>query len=168
MASGKSKSGAVKIKPGRETAGRESAGRKPAESQRPGLREMLVTGGSSFTRQRAAVFDYLRGIDHHPTADEVFIAVKQELPKISLATVYKNLEALVACGAASKLTYGDSAARYEIRKDHHYHSRCLKCGRIFDIKPAASEQLLKLIKAPSGFKVEDYRIELLGHCKNCR
>src|SRR5262249_2149058 len=132
------------------------------------LRQMLDAQGSSFTRQRAAVFDHLCQVDNHPTAEEVFVAVKRELPKISLATVYKNLEALVACGAASKLTYGDSAARYEIRTDHHYHSRCLKCGLISDINPSARERFLKQIKAPGGFKVEDYRVELLGYCKNCK
>src|SRR5215813_34935 len=163
MTRGKSKISAAGAAPVRKRAGR-----KEAESQRSALRQMLVTSGSSFTRQRGAVFDYLSRVDHHPTAEEVFIAVKQEQPKISLATVYKNLEALVACGAASKLTYGDSAARYEIRTDHHYHSRCLKCGRITDVSPAAGGQLLQLIKAPSGFKVEDYRVELLGHCKNCK
>ena len=163
MTRGKSKTVATETSPSRK-----GAGRKEAERQRSALRQMLVKSGSSFTRQREAVFDYLRRVDHHPTADEVFIAVKQKAPKISLATVYKNLEALVACGAASKLTYGDSAARYEIRTDHHYHSRCLKCGRITDVAPAAGEQLFKLIKAPSGFKVEDYRVELLGRCKDCR
>jgi Fe2+ or Zn2+ uptake regulation protein len=163
MTRGKSETREVKVKPGRK-----GAGPKEAERQRLALRQMLVTSGSSFTRQRAAVFEYLRQVDHHPTAEEVFIAVKQEAPKISLATVYKNLEALVACGAVSKLTYGDSAARYEIRTDHHYHSRCLKCGRITDVDPTAGDQLLRLIKAPSGFRVEDYRVELLGHCKNCK
>ncbi|HKX28381.1 MAG TPA: transcriptional repressor [Blastocatellia bacterium] len=132
------------------------------------LRERLESQGGHFTRQRAAVFEYLSRVDHHPTAEEVFLAVKSGLPKISLATVYKNLEALVACGAASKLTYGDSAARYDIRTDHHYHTHCLGCGRIADLEPEAGEQLLKLIKLPGGFKVEGYRLEISGYCKNCR
>jgi Fe2+ or Zn2+ uptake regulation protein len=136
--------------------------------EKSGLREMLDRQGSHFTRQRAAVFDYLGKVDHHPTAEEVFLAVKRELPRISLATVYKNLEALVACGAASKLIYGDSAARYDIRTDHHYHSRCLNCGRITDLEPEAGRQMLKLVKLPSGFKVEDYHVEILGYCKSCR
>ncbi|MCI0336064.1 MAG: transcriptional repressor [Acidobacteria bacterium] len=131
------------------------------------LREMLDLRGAHFTRQRAAVFDYLNRVDHHPTAEEVFLAVKQGLPRISLATVYKNLEALVGCGAASKLTYGDGAARYDVRTDHHYHTRCLKCGRITDLEPEAGKQLLKLIKPPRGFKVEDYHLEVLGYCKSC-
>jgi len=132
------------------------------------LRALLDTRGVNFTRQRAAVYDYLCRVDHHPTAEDVFLAVKQELPRISLATIYSNLEALVACGAASKLTSGDGAARYDIRTDHHYHSRCLKCGRITDLEPEADEQLLELIKPPSGFKIENYRVEILGHCKGCR
>ena len=158
----KSKKATIGVKSGR------SGGRKEAERQRLALRQMLGTRGANFTRQREAVFGYLRQVDHHPTAEEVFVAVKREMPKISLATVYKNIEALVACGAASKLTYGESAARYEIRTDHHYHARCLKCGLISDVNPAAGEQALKLIKAPGGFKVEDYRVELLGYCKNCK
>jgi Fe2+ or Zn2+ uptake regulation protein len=163
MTRDKSKTKAIKVK-----AGRKSAGRKGVERQRLALRQLLDTQGASLTRQREAVFDYLRRVDHHPTAEDVFVAVKRELPKISLATVYKHLEALVACGAASKLTYGDSAARYEIRTDHHYHARCLKCGLIADVSQAMGEQALKLIKAPSGFKIADYRVELLGYCKNCK
>ena len=158
----KSNKAAVKVRPGQGGRQRE------VERQRLALRRMLDARGGNFTRQREAVFGYLSQVGHHPTAEEVFVAVKRELPKISLATVYKNLEALVACGAASKLTYGDSAARYEIRTDHHYHARCLKCGLIADVNPAAGKQALKVIKAPGGFKVEDYRVELLGYCKNCK
>src|SRR5262249_51938370 len=126
----KAKTGKASVKAGRKDAGREEAGRR-------GLRRMLEARGANFTRQRAAVFEYLGRAKHHPTAEEVFVAVKRELPKISLATVYKNLEALVACGAASKLTSGDSATCYEIRTDPHFHSRCLKCGRITDVNPPA-------------------------------
>ena len=137
---------------------------KAAEALRP----MLTEQGASLTRQRTAVFSYLSHAVHHPTAEEVFLAVKPELPKISLATVYKNLEALVACGAASKLTYCDGAARYDIRTDHHYHSRCLGCGRITDLEPQGGEELAKLVKPPSGFQIEDYRVEVVGYCKDCK
>ncbi|MFN0088016.1 MAG: Fur family transcriptional regulator [Blastocatellia bacterium] len=132
------------------------------------LRSKLSEVGASYTRQRAAVYDYLRGAGTHPTAEEVFLGVKGALPRISLATVYKNLESLVACGMASKLSGGEGAARYDIRTGHHYHSRCVKCGGIADLEPAAAGELRRLLRAPAGFKVENYRIELLGHCKNCQ
>ncbi|HYP53561.1 MAG TPA: transcriptional repressor [Pyrinomonadaceae bacterium] len=132
------------------------------------LRRQLRTRGAQLTSQRAAVFEYLSGVEHHPTAEDVFLAVKQKLPRISLATVYKNLEALVNCGAASKLSYGDAAARYDIRTDHHYHTRCLACGRIWDLDAREGSDALARIKPQAGFQVQDYRLELLGLCRECR
>lgn len=132
------------------------------------LKSKLEARGAHLTQQRAAVFDYLGQVEHHPTAEEVYLAVKQKLPKISLATVYKNLEALVNCGAISKLAYGDAAARYDIRTDHHYHTRCLGCGKIWDLDAKAGSDWLKQVKPQPGFAVKDYRLELLGYCRECR
>jgi Fe2+ or Zn2+ uptake regulation protein len=137
------------------------------QQQTHALRQRLDERGSHLTRQRAAVFDYLSRVSHHPSAEEIYHAVKRKLPRISLATVYKNLEKLVECGVASKLTYGDAAARYDIRTDHHYHTRCLACGKIQDIDASEGVETLRQIK-PRGFNVTDYRLELLGHCRDCR
>jgi len=136
--------------------------------QKEELRKQLRAQGSQFTAQRVAVYDYLSGVDHHPTAEEVFFAVKRKIPRISLATVYKNLEALVSCGAVSKLSYGDAAARYDIRTDHHYHTRCLDCGKVGDLDAVKGIAALKHIKPHGGFTVKDYRLELLGYCRDCR
>jgi len=139
------------------------------QSQRQAvLRQKLRTQGAQLTSQRAAVYDYLSGVEHHPTAEEVFLAVKPNLPRLSLATVYKNLEALVKCGAVSKLTYGDAAARYDIRTDHHYHTRCFGCGKIWDLDVQGGFDLLTQIRPQAGFEVKDYRLELLGYCRECR
>lgn len=132
------------------------------------LRERLDSLGGHMTRQRAAVYHYLSGVDYHPTAEEVYLAVKRELPRISLATVYKNLEALVNCGVAKRLTIGDGAARYDIRTDHHYHSHCLVCGGMVDLEPEAERSLPDLVRVPAGFQVASYRIEVLGYCAQCR
>ncbi|MEJ7616615.1 MAG: transcriptional repressor [Pyrinomonadaceae bacterium] len=132
------------------------------------LRQKLNTKGAQLTTQRAAVYNYLSTVKHHPTAEEVFLAVKPKLPRISLATVYKNLEALVQCGAVSKLTYGDASARYDIRTDHHYHTRCFTCGKIWDLNAQQGSALLAQIKPQAGFEVKDYRLELLGYCRDCR
>jgi Fe2+ or Zn2+ uptake regulation protein len=132
------------------------------------LRERLDVLGGHMTRQRTAVYRYLGGVDHHPTAEEVYREVKRELPRISLATVYKNLESLVNCGVAKKLTIGDGAARYDIRTDHHYHSHCLKCGGMVDLEPEAERVLPELVKVSLGFQVTSYRIEVLGFCARCR
>jgi Fur family peroxide stress response transcriptional regulator len=132
------------------------------------LRENLSSSGFHFTRQRAAVFDFLRSVEHHPTAEEVYLAIKKELPKVSLATVYKNLEALITAGLASRLNYGDGSARYDIRTDHHHHLRCLQCGKMWDMEASENSAWLKKMKARAGFQVLDYRLDLLGQCRDCR
>jgi Fe2+ or Zn2+ uptake regulation protein len=123
--------------------------------------------GQRSTRQRQAVYDYLRGVHHHPTADDVYHAVRRRLPRVSLATVYNALELLVRSGRASKLTYGDAAARYDIRTDAHAHARCLACGRVDDVETHPSARWLAGLR-PRRFTVSGFRFEILGHCRDCR
>ena|SRR5205823_7907697 len=136
----------------------ESATCEPAE-----LRRALEQAGWRFTRQRAAVYSYLRTADTHPTAEQVYLAVRKELPNISLATVYKALEALVDVKLAAKLADADGPARYDCRSDEHYHVRCLETGQVHDLAlPYDPELPVKL--APR--LVEDLRrqgIEIIGH-----
>jgi Fe2+ or Zn2+ uptake regulation protein len=141
-----------------------------ASAPRAELRSVLQRAGWRFTRQRAAVYGYLCSVHTHPTAEEVFEAVRPALPKISLATVYKSLEALVACNLAAKLGFGEGAARYDCRTENHYHFRCLKTGQVRDLPiPHDPELVAKLdgeagaILQQQGFKVTDYRLELLGY-----
>lgn len=139
----------------------------PAESEAR-LREALEANGQRFTEQRAAVYRYLLGTDQHPTADDVFTAVRVDLPDISLATVYKSLETLVGCGLATKLTYGDGSARYDGRTDPHPHARCLTCGTVIDVPGRLDPSALERLGPVTGFEIEGYRLELVGHCDSCR
>jgi len=132
------------------------------------LREALDLNGQRFTEQRAAVYRFLSSTDKHPTADEVFLAVRSEVSVISLATVYKSLETLVGCGLAIKLASGDGSARYDGRTDPHHHARCLNCSRMFDLPGEVREpELPELDEGPAGFRVTGYRLELTGYCTSC-
>jgi Fe2+ or Zn2+ uptake regulation protein len=132
------------------------------------LRTALEARGQRFTEQRAAVYHYLTSTDKHPTADEVFLAVRSEVPAVSLATVYKSLETLVGCDLATKLTYSDGSARYDGRTDPHHHARCLVCSRIFDIPGhLPADGLPGLEDGARGFHVTGYRLELTGYCRDC-
>jgi Fe2+ or Zn2+ uptake regulation protein len=131
------------------------------------LREALEASGQRFTEQRAAVYRCLAATAEHPTADEVYTAVRQEIADISLATVYKALETLVGCGLAAKLTYGDGSARYDPRTDDHFHLRCLACGAVIDVGGAEVSGSLPEIRPSNGFRVEGYRLEVVGHCADC-
>lgn len=131
------------------------------------LREALEATGQRFTEQRAAVYRFLRGSTEHPTADEVFTAVRAEISDISLATVYKALETLVGCGLAMKLVYGDGSARYDPRTDDHFHSRCLGCGIVRDVPGTSLSGPLPEVLVADGFHVHGYRLEVVGLCSGC-
>ena len=133
------------------------------------VREALEAAGCRYTTQRAAVFDYLEAVKTHPTAEEVYLAVRRRLPRISLATVYKALEALVTAQLAAKLTNGDGSARYDCRGDDHYHLRDVATGEIRDLTVDYDPHLLAKLDptlvdklSGSGFQVTGYRLEVLG------
>ena len=141
----------------------------PSSSTEQVLRQALEANGQRYTEQRAAVFRFLRGTDCHPTADEVFLHVREEVPGISLATVYKGLETLVGCGLATKLTYGDGSARYDGRTDDHHHVRCIACGSVSDLPGRADDrEVARLAASADRFDVTGYRLELTGYCADCR
>jgi Fe2+ or Zn2+ uptake regulation protein len=132
------------------------------------LRSALEASGHRHTAQRAAVYRYLRGVTSHPTADEIFTQVREVLPDISLATVYKALEAFVEAGLARKLAIGGGPARYDGRVDDHDHVRCLKCGIVRDVVGSHDADMIQGLKGEDGFEILDYRLELLGYCSTCR
>jgi Fe2+ or Zn2+ uptake regulation protein len=132
------------------------------------LREALEANGQRFTEQRASVYRFLRDTSNHPTADDVFTAVRQVITDISLATVYKSLETLVSCGLASKLTYGDGSARYDGCTDPHPHARCLECGTVLDLPGRLDASALAGLGQLPGFSVEGCRVEVVGVCHACR
>jgi Fur family transcriptional regulator, peroxide stress response regulator len=131
------------------------------------LREALGANGQRFTEQRAAVYRSLLDAHTHPSADDLFTAVRKVIPDISLATVYKSLETLVSCGLASKLTFGDGSARYDGRTDPHPHARCLVCGKVMDLPGRLDGGVLAAMGHPPGFSVEGYRVEVVGVCGDC-
>jgi len=152
----------------RRSVGEGEAQRRPAEELEAELREALEADGHRFTAQRAAVYDVLNGSLSHPTADEIFTSVRERLPDISLATVYKALEAFVSCGLARKLTLGDGPARYDGRTDEHEHVRCLSCGRVSDVDDVSLASWVDSVARKTDFRIVNYRLELLGHCSICR
>lgn len=143
---------------------------RPAATAHDALRATLEGGGHRYTRQRQAIYEVLVAADGHPTADDVFQAVRGRLPRISLATVYKALEAFADCGLVVKLAAADGSARYDSRGDDHYHCRCLRTGRVEDLPTAFDPDLIARLDPEladrlrdRGFRVTGYRLELLGY-----
>lgn len=140
----------------------------PAPDVEARVRRALEAAGCRFTGQRAAVYAYLQRVNDHPTTDEIFRAVRRKLPAISLATVYNALEALVKSRLATRLTYGDGAARYDCRGDDHYHLRDVVTGEVRDLPAEFDPDLLKKLDPrlldqlrEAGLEVTGYRLEVL-------
>lgn len=120
------------------------------------------------TPQRRILLEELRHAKTHPTADELYARVRERLPHISLATVYRNLDLMARHGLIRKLDMVGSQSRYDGMIDLHYHVRCVHCGCVEDVH--ASEDLVNLqkLEAPSGFRMLGHRLEFTGECPRCR
>ena len=85
------------------------------------------------TEQRTAILEELRLCRNHPSADEVFQKVRRRLPKISLGTVYRNLELMASRGIIRRLNANSEQKRFDPVLEQHCHFRCRNCGKIEDI-----------------------------------
>ena len=110
----------------------------------------------------------LKNTKSHPTADWIYQKARQEIPHISLGTVYRNLRNLSQEGKIKRLTLNSSSDRYDADISFHYNFACQKCGKIYDVKPQGEKRLLKEVEKNTGFKVEGIKIDLFGLCRGCK
>jgi Fur family peroxide stress response transcriptional regulator len=127
------------------------------------LSERLTTSGFRFTPQRQHVYAILLQKRDHPTAEEVFIRAKHEMPEISMATVYNCLDALVKCGLVRQVTLERGAARFCPNMQEHSHFYCDHCESVFDIAFAGAPG----VPLPKGFRAERYDVTIHGVCPAC-
>lgn len=127
--------------------------------------ERLSTGGFRFTPQRQQVYDVLLHKRDHPTAEEVFIRAKNQMPEISHATVYNCLDALVECGLVRQVQIDRGATRFCPNMHEHCHFYCDACDRVYDVDLPAKMQ--PGVSLPKGFKAERYEIAIHGVCPDC-
>jgi Fur family ferric uptake transcriptional regulator len=119
------------------------------------------------TRQRQVILEELRKVNTHPSADEVYDMVRKRLPRISLGTVYRNLEILSESGEIQKLELGCSLKRFDGVAQDHYHIRCLDCDRVIDAPPGSDVCITHELKENIDFKIIGYKLEFIGLCPAC-
>ncbi len=118
------------------------------------------------TPQRKAILEELKKDYSHPTADVIYERVRKKLPKISLATVYRNLELMAEEGIIQKLTI-ESQMHFDGQIESHFHIYCTKCGKIADIwQDIPVKDLLGNLK--TDFSIHGYSLVFYGICPECQ
>jgi Fur family ferric uptake transcriptional regulator len=120
------------------------------------------------TKQRQVILDALKSMPLHPTADEIYDRVRKKLPRISLGTVYRNLETMVAQGIIQRLTMGGGQRRFDHDPRVHHHVRCRACGALADVSISPAASLRDMVEDTNGYEIGEVRLELLGLCPRCR
>lgn len=122
----------------------------------------------NYSRQRELVLQAVLEHPVHPTANTVYQMVRRKDPKISLGTVYRNLNFLSEMGLLRKISMPVGSDRFDGRLDEHYHMACTHCGRVFDVECEALLGLDREILAGQGFEVRKHHLLLTGVCRECR
>jgi Fur family peroxide stress response transcriptional regulator len=133
--------------------------------------EHCRASGLSVTNQRLAIFEALAASREHPSAEQIHRAVRRKLPDLSLATVYKNLEALQRIGAVSDVNPLHETGRYEAAlpgtgagKPHH-HIVCVVCKKVCDLHDTSLDGLS--VADTQGFRVHALKVQVEGICPGC-
>lgn len=140
------------------------AGKRPFDP----LAARLRSAGLRLTAQRLGVLQALQTSHTHPTVEDVCRRVRKRFPKISLNTVYLNLDALKRAGETSEVWIGHDAARFEPSSVPHDHAVCVRCKRILDIYDPTLRRLKIPRRLAMRFEVIRHRIDFFGLCETCR
>jgi Fur family peroxide stress response transcriptional regulator len=128
------------------------------------------TAGLVPTPQRLAVFRHLTAVASHPSAEELYATVRRELPTLSLATVYKTLDALARIGVVRRVSRDGARSRWDAGLESHHHLVCIQCGEVSDVVDAR----LDAVKRPAialagrhGFVATGHVVDIFGRCAAC-
>jgi Fur family peroxide stress response transcriptional regulator len=119
------------------------------------------------TRQLTAVYETLQGDHSHPSAEEIHRRVRKLSPKVSLGTVYRNLQCLTAEGKIRTVHIGDRRARYDPTLEAHDHFICQQCGRVDDVWLKRDRRVNLAPLVNQGFTVIDQSLAIHGLCRQC-
>jgi Fur family ferric uptake transcriptional regulator len=119
------------------------------------------------SRQRRVLLEELRARPCHPTADQLYQRVRQRMPRISLGTVYRNLEVLAEIGEILVIDQAGGQRHYDGNPAAHYHVRCEGCGCVCDVEVKGLGEPERCVGDAAGFAITGHRLEFSGLCPVC-
>jgi Fur family peroxide stress response transcriptional regulator len=124
--------------------------------------------GLPLTIQRRVILEAVLEREDHPTADQIYEAVRDRIPQVSRTTVYRVLDTLVDLGLIRRLQHSAAAARFDGKTYRHHHLICVHCSRVIDLEEPGLDELPLPRGAPEGFAIEDFSVQYTGTCSACR
>lgn len=120
------------------------------------------------TRQRRIVLEAVEGLSgQHPTAADIFESIRPSHPQLSLATVYRSLNALTLQGRLAEIRV-ENLTRYDSTTEPHHHIVCRACGAVADVcSDVFSDAALRHLEECSGYRVEVNPVQFFGVCPDC-
>lgn len=128
--------------------------------------ELLKDSGLRITPQRIAILEFMNANRTHATADEIYLALKQNFPSLSVATVYNTLRAFCEAAIIKELRFGDQASRFDLNTSLHHHLICERCGAMVDVY--LPEVAVSEVAKEHGYLPGSYHIEIRGLCPSCQ
>ena len=122
----------------------------------------------NYSKQREIILKTLRENPIHPTADMLFALVRNELPNVSLATVYRNLNQLAEQGVIRKISALDDKVHFDHNLESHYHFICIKCKKVYDVLYDVAPDLAKALREHTGLEAVATDVLFKGICNHCK
>ena len=130
---------------------------------------ILSASGLRVTRQRVLILKILKGEKGHLDAMEIYRRVSRKIPRISLATVYRNLNTLKKTGLVEEVYYDDTHHHYEVSSPgEHYHMLCLGCGKVSEFKFPLIKHIYKEVHKGGDFEIKEVDMRIKGYCSDCQ
>lgn len=120
------------------------------------------------TPQRRAIVRYLSDYPGHLKAEDIYEALVDDYPNMSVATVYNTLNMLLDYNLVRQIRTDAPSAYYDFNAEEHYHIVCKECGKIKDVFLPLFEHVESDIEEDTGYEVEKYNLEIIGLCPNCK
>ena len=121
------------------------------------------------TPQRMMILEAVEAAEDHISTEEIYTRVCMRYPHLNISTVYRTLELLKEQGLVTETDMGDGRVRYHsIKKGHHHHLVCQKCGQIIDLDESVLASLKSALSKEYGFYADLKHLAIFGCCSQCK
>src|SRR3974377_1889410 len=131
------------------------------------FRELSRQNGLAFTHQRQIIYQALSAAHDHPTPEAIYDVVREQIPSISLGTVYKNIKTFLDAGLLREVSLHHGSVRLDAKLEAHHHLVCRVCRSIVDLDERQIGPAQFTARLPKGFRIERQMVEIIGICASC-